>query len=54
MGFLTGKRPSSPFSKEGPRGILLRDSLREDHRSILSAQANLNFTTRTAGGLCKY
>ena len=38
----------------GPRGILLRGPLPEDHRSILSVQARLKFTTSTAGGLCKY
>ena len=52
---------SSPFSKEGPRparhrsrsgeaggGILLRARLPEDHRSILTLQAKLNYTTSTA------
>ena len=50
MGFLTGKQVSSPFSKGGPRGILLRGRLLEDHRSILTPQATLNYTTSTAGG----
>jgi hypothetical protein len=67
MGLLTGKRLSSPFSKGGPRparhrsrsgeaggGILLRGRLPEDHRSILTVPANLNHTTSTAGGFCKY
>jgi hypothetical protein len=34
MRFLTGKRLSSPFSKGGPRGILLRGHLPGDLRSI--------------------
>jgi hypothetical protein len=78
MGFLTGKRLSSPFSKGGPRparhrsrlparasqwqagsgeaggGILLRGRLCQGHRSALSVQAKLNYTTSTAGGFCKY
>jgi hypothetical protein len=32
MGFLTGKLFSSPFSKGGPRGILLRGRLPENPR----------------------
>ena len=64
MGYLTGKEiifplcrkgkragiisESSPFSKGGPRGILLRARLPEDHRSILTLQAKLNYTTSTA------
>jgi hypothetical protein len=67
MGFLTGKRLSSPFSKGGPRparhrsrsgeaggGILLRGRLSQGHRSILSVQGKLNYTTCTAGGFRKY
>jgi hypothetical protein len=49
MGLLTGERLSSPFSKGGPRGILLRGLLPEDHRSILTVQAKLNYTTGIAG-----
>jgi hypothetical protein len=45
---------SSPFSTGGPRGILLRARIPEDHRSILTLQAKLNYTTSTAGGFCKY
>jgi hypothetical protein len=64
MGYLTGKEiifplcqkgkragiisESSPFSKGGPRGILLRARLPEDHRSIRTLQAKLNYTTSTA------
>jgi hypothetical protein len=50
MGSLTGKQLSSPFSKGGPRGILLRGRLPEDHRRIFTLQAKLNYTTSTAGG----
>ena len=35
MEFLTGKLLSSPFSKGGPRGILLRGHLPGDLSSIL-------------------
>ena len=55
MGFRTGKRLSSPFSKGGPRparhrsrsgeaggGILLRGRPPEDHRYILTVQAKIN------------
>ena len=54
MEFFTGKRLSSPFSKGEPRGILLRGRFPEDHRSVLSVQAKLNYTTSTSGGFCKY
>jgi hypothetical protein len=80
MGFLTGKRLSSPFSKaarhelaecgdrglparasqwqagsgEAGGGILLRGYLSQGHRSILTPQTKLNYTTSTAGGFCKY
>ncbi|MGD8996332.1 MAG: hypothetical protein PVH34_14030, partial [Syntrophobacterales bacterium] len=63
MGFLTGKRLSSPFSKGGPRparhrsrsgeaggGILLRGRLSQGHRSILSVQAKLNYTASRHAG----
>ena len=50
MGFLACKQLSSPFSKGGPRGILLRGHLAEDHRSILTLHAKLKYTTSTAGG----
>jgi hypothetical protein len=53
MAFLTGKRLSSPFSKGGPRGILLRGRFPEDHRSILSVQAKLNYTIPTSGQVLK-
>jgi hypothetical protein len=49
MGFFTGKRRSSPFSKGGPRGILLRGRLPKDNRSILTVQAKLNYTPCIAG-----
>jgi hypothetical protein len=39
---------SSPFGKGGSRGILLRLRLPENHRSISTLQANLNYTTSTA------
>ena len=50
MGFLTGKQVSSPFSKGGLRGILLRGRLPEDHRSILTPQATLNYTIPSIDG----
>ena len=51
MGFLTGKLFSSPFSKGGPRGILLRGRLPEDNRSILTVQAKLKYNLCIAGVL---
>ena len=54
MEFLTGKRLSSPFSKGGPGGIVLRGPLPEDHRSILTLQAKRNYTNCTVSGFCKY
>ena len=53
MGSLTGKRLSSPFSKGGSRGILLRGRLPEDHRSTLTLRAKLSYTTSAAGGFSK-
>ena len=49
MGFFTGKRVSSPFSKGGPRGILLRGRLPEYNRSMLTVQAKLNYTPCIVG-----
>jgi|GEM_PF-1494094 len=42
--------PSSPFAKGGPRGILLSVRLPEDHHSILTLRAKLNYTTSRTGG----
>ena len=47
-----GSRPARHRSRSGEAGggILLRGRLPEDHRSILTLQAKLKYTTSTAGG----
>jgi len=46
--YFTCNKSSSPFAKGGSRGILLRLSLPENHRSVLT----LNYTTSTAPYYC--
>ena len=43
-------KSSSPFAKGGPRGIFLSIRLPENHHSIFTLQAKLNYTTSIAGG----
>ena len=48
--YFTCNKSSSPFDKGGSRGILLRLRLLENHRSILTLQAKLNYTIPSIDG----